>query len=171
MKRTPWFDRTFLAVEDNGLLPGILERLEGTPHRLRALLAGVNRSSEVETGWSLAQELGHLNDLEPLWLRRAGDIVEGKADLTVADLSNRKTHESDHDRWPLAEHINRFERNRMAFIFRLRGASAEDLARASKHPRLGTPMRLIDLAFFVAEHDDHHMAKLRELKGHSGTHS
>jgi hypothetical protein len=31
-------------------------------------------------------------------------------------------------------------------------------------------MRLIDLAFFVAEHDDHHMAKLRELKGHSGTH-
>ena len=133
MKRTPWFERTFLAVEDNGLLPGILERLEGTPHRLRALLAGVDRSSEVETGWSLAQELGHLNDLEPLWLHRAGDIVEGKADLTVADLSNRKTHESDHARWPLAEHINRFERNRMAFVAELTEASADDFARASKH--------------------------------------
>jgi hypothetical protein len=57
----------------------------------------------------------------------------------------------------------------MAFVSRLREASADDLARASKHP-LGTPMRLIDLAFFVAEHDDHHMAKLRELKGQRGTH-
>jgi len=25
--------------------------------------------------------------------------------------------------------------------------------------------------FFVAEHDDHHIAKLRELKGQRGTHS
>jgi len=171
MKGTPWFERTFPAVEDNGRLPGILERLEGTPHRLRALLAGFDRSSKVETGWSLAQELGHLNDLEPLWLQRAGDIVEGKGDLTEADLSNRKTHESDHEQWPLSEHINRFERNRQTFVSRLRAASADDLARASKHPRLGTPMRLIDLAFFVAEHDDHHMAKLRQLKGHRGTHS
>jgi hypothetical protein len=114
---------------------------------------------------------GHLNDLEPLWLQRAGDIVEGKADLTVADLSNRKTHQSDHDQLPLVEHINRFERNRTTFVSRIRAASAEDLARVSKHPRLSTLMRSIDLAFFVAEHDDHHLAKLRELKGHRGTHS
>lgn len=171
MKRTPWFERRFLAVEDDGLFPGLLERLEGTPHRLRTLLAGVERSSKVETGWSLAQELGHLDDLEPLWLQRAGDIVEGKADLTAADLSNRQTHESDHDQWPLSEHINRFERHRRAFVSRLREASADDFERASKHPRLGTPMRLIDLAFFVAEHDDHHLVKLRELKAHCGTNS
>ena len=31
------------------------------------------------------------------------------------------------------------------------------------HPRLGTPMRLIDLAFFVAEHDDHHLAQITHL--------
>lgn len=163
MKQTPWFDRTFPPVEDNGLLPGILERLEGTPHRLRGLLAGVERSTPVHTDWSLAQEVGHLDDLEPLWLQRAGDIVEGRADLTAADLSNRKTHEADHDEWPLAEHINRFERSRMAFVARLRAASTDDLTRASKHPRLGTPMRLVDLAFFVAEHDDHHLAAMREL--------
>jgi uncharacterized damage-inducible protein DinB len=166
MKRTPWFERKFPPIEDNGLLPGILERLAGTPHRLRALLAGVERTSSVETGWSLAQEVGHLDDLEPLWLQRASDIVEGRADLTAADLSNRKTHESDHDRWPLSEHISRFERSRAALVSRLREASADDLARASKHPRLGTPMRLIDLAFFVAEHDDHHLAVLRQLQAH-----
>jgi uncharacterized damage-inducible protein DinB len=123
----------FLPSRAAGVLPGILERLEGTPHRLRALLAGVDRSSKVDTAWSLAQELGHLNDLEPLWLQRADDTVVGKADLTAADLSNRKTHESDHDQWPLSEHISRFERNRMAFVARLTEASADDFARASKH--------------------------------------
>jgi hypothetical protein len=57
----------------------------------------------------------------------------------------------------------------MALVSRLRDASADDLARSSKHPRLGTSMRLIDLAFFVAEHDDHHLVRLRELKAHHGT--
>jgi hypothetical protein len=48
------------------------------------------------------------------------------------------------------------------------GAGDAPLAR---HPRLGTPMRLIDLAYFVAEHDDHHLARLRELTTIHATHS
>jgi uncharacterized damage-inducible protein DinB len=133
MKRTPWFERTFLAVEGGGRSTGNPGAAGGHAASTRALLAGVDRSSKVDTAWSLAQELGHLNDLEPLWLQRADDIVVGKADLTAADLSNRKTHESDHDQWPLSEHVNRFERNRMAFVARLTEASADDFARASKH--------------------------------------
>src|SRR5215204_782228 len=31
------------------------------------------------------------------------------------------------------------------------------------HPRLQTPMRLIDSLFFVAEHDDHELGKIRRL--------
>jgi hypothetical protein len=31
-------------------------------------------------------------------------------------------------------------------------------ARAALHPRLKTPMRLVDHLYFVAEHDDHHLA-------------
>jgi|GEM_PF-4393916 len=33
------------------------------------------------------------------------------------------------------------------------------------HPRLKTPMRIVDLAYFVAEHDDHHLSRIRELVG------
>jgi len=33
------------------------------------------------------------------------------------------------------------------------------------HPRLGTPLRLIDHALFVAEHDDHHLARIGGLLG------
>ena len=31
------------------------------------------------------------------------------------------------------------------------------------HPRLDRPMRVIDLAIFAAEHDDHHLARITEL--------
>lgn|GEM_PF-5393098 len=32
------------------------------------------------------------------------------------------------------------------------------------HPRLGVPMRLIDLALFTVEHDDHHLAVISALR-------
>jgi hypothetical protein len=171
MRRTPWFERRFASIEDNGLLPGIVERLQGTPPRLRAMLAGIDRAGTVVAGWTIAQEVGHLIDLEPLWLQRARDIISGSSELTVADLSNRATHDGDHDRWPVAALIERFDGARQPLVLALRTAGPSDLDRSARHPRLGTPMRLIDLAYFVAEHDDHHLARLRELITPNGTRS
>jgi hypothetical protein len=31
------------------------------------------------------------------------------------------------------------------------------------HPRLRQPMRFVDHLYFVAEHDDHHLATISEL--------
>jgi len=84
------------------------------------------RTSIPSHRWSPAQELGHLIDLEPLWPARVHDIVDGRPELTVADLSNRATHEGDHDRWPLEA---------------LTGLTPAALECAARHPRLGTPMR------------------------------
>jgi hypothetical protein len=38
-----------------------------------------------------------------------------------------------------------------------------DLARVLPHPRLKTQMRLVDHLYFVAEHDDHHLAHIWKL--------
>ena len=165
MRRTEWFQRRFTAIADNGLLPGILERLAGVPARLRAMITDVHPRA-VAAGWSAAKELGHLSDIEPLWLARVQDIVQGRPDLTVADLTNRATTEADHDRHPLPALVDRFEPARRALVAAIRVATDADLERSARHPRLGTPMRLVDLAYFVAEHDDHHMARLRELITH-----
>jgi hypothetical protein len=35
------------------------------------------------------------------------------------------------------------------------------------HPRLEQPMTVVDLCFFVAEHDDHHLAAITSLRGGS----
>ena len=165
MRRTEWFQRKFPAITDNGLMPGILERLAGTPARLRAMVTNA-RPRAAKSGWSAAKELGHLSDIEPLWLARVQDILQGRPDLTVADLTNRVTSEADHDSHSLPALVDRLEPARAALVEALRGATDDALERFAKHPRLGTPMRLVDLAYFVAEHDDHHMARLRQLMAH-----
>jgi len=37
------------------------------------------------------------------------------------------------------------------------------MERTALHPRLQQPMRVLDMAFFTAEHDDHHLARMTEL--------
>lgn len=165
MKRTNWFDRKFPLITDNGIFPCILERLEGTPARLKEKIAKItgNLTFSEKGKWSIQKEIGHLIDLEPLWLERALQIINGQTDLVKADLTNQKTHEAGHDLEKIGALLTRFEKERDKFMLALRQISEQDLEKSAIHPRLGTPMKLIDLAFFVAEHDDHHLAQITFL--------
>jgi uncharacterized damage-inducible protein DinB len=165
MTKTEWFRRHFPPIDDNGLLPGILERLEGTPARIFYKIERLSgHAGKPDTGkWSIKKEIGHLIDLEPLWLGRMKQIANGETNLVKADLSNTKTHETDHDSRELADLARDFEAARAGMMDFLRQVRDEDLNKAALHPRLGTPMRLVDLAFFVAEHDDHHLAQMSWL--------
>lgn len=167
MKRTPWFERVFPPITDNGVFPSILERLEGTPARLSYKFKSLQGTpTKVQPDqWSMHKEVGHLIDLEPLWYERALQIIDNQSELIKADLSNRKTHEADHDDHSLPDLIERFETARVKLMKLLRQLSEADLEKSAVHPRLGTPMKLIDLAFFVAEHDDHHLAQITSLGG------
>ena len=124
-----------------------------------------NTQEIVPGKWSIKKEIGHLIDLEPLWLTRMQEIFDGKKDLSSADLSNTKTHETPHDKYLLPNLVHEFRGHRLKLIALLRQAELADLEKAARHPRLGTPMRAIDLAFFIAEHDDHHLAQITFLQG------
>ncbi|MEM9935822.1 MAG: DinB family protein, partial [Bacteroidota bacterium] len=117
----------------------------------------------VANKWSIKEEVGHLWDLEPLWLARMHDILSGREDLTVADLTNRKTHEAGHNERRLGVLMQAFELERGKLLSLLRVGTEADGLKAAKHPRLGTPMTLMDLAYFVAEHDDHHLARIQAI--------
>jgi len=167
MKRTNWFDRKFSPIEDNGILPCIIERLEGTPARLAEKMKQINKASlsvSKNHKWSIKREIGHLIDLEPLWLERAKEIIAGEPDLKKADLTNSKTQEADHDAREVTALVTDFSTHRQYLVQLLRALKDTDLDRSSKHPRLGTPMKIIDLAYFVAEHDDHHLAQITFLQ-------
>jgi len=113
--------------------------------------------------WTALEQAGHLADLEPLWLGRVEDLCNGLAELRAADLENRATWEADHNLRPLAEVVLEFRTRRVALIKRLESMTVDELLRSATHPRLLQPMTTVDLCFFVAEHDDHHLATLTAM--------
>jgi hypothetical protein len=82
--------------------------------------------------------------------------------LSVADTKNRRTHDANHNEVPAAAIVERFGERRLGLVRRMETLTEADVAAVATHPRLGQPMRLIDWAYFVAEHDDHHLAAARQ---------
>jgi uncharacterized damage-inducible protein DinB len=167
MSRIPiWFEREFEFSFPVELSPNLLARLRGTPARLEELLCGRSRALLIEKPqekWSPQEHAGHLLDLESLWLARVGDYVAGTDQLTATDLQNRKTDEANHNARPLDEILHEFRAARANLLSRVDELDASLFARSVPHPRLKTPMRLVDHLYFVAEHDDHHLARIWEL--------
>jgi hypothetical protein len=113
--------------------------------------------------WSIQEQAGHLLDLEPLGMGRLDDFEAGRETLRAADMDNRKTHEANHNANTIANILAAFRQERMAFVKRLDGYDEAFVQRTAWHPRLKVDMRVLDLAFFIAEHDDHHLARISEL--------
>jgi hypothetical protein len=166
IKRLPWFERVFPTGLPTHLLPVVVERLRGTPARVTDRLAGVPPGELVRRrgdSWSIQENVGHLLDLEPLWHQRASDLALRRAELAAADLTNRRTHEAGHNAARLEGLLAEFRRARGELVRFLEGFPEDRAAFVALHPRLKVPMNVVDLAFFVAEHDDYHLARISEL--------
>jgi len=170
-KKQPWFERQFPTGLPATLFPVIVERLRGTParveERLGPLTAPVLTRRSGNT-WSIQENAGHLLDLEPLWLARVEDLLTRRPEMTPADLTNRRTHEANHNATPLATLLRTFRQARAVLVRRLETVDVAALAYTAPHPRLHVPMNLVDHAFFVAEHDDYHLARMTELLAEFG---
>jgi uncharacterized damage-inducible protein DinB len=161
-----WFERKFEFSFSLDLLPNLRARLRGTPARLEETLRA--HAHEILTAkpqgkWSAQEHAGHLLDLESLWLARLEDYAAGSGQLTPADLTNRKTDDANHNGRPLEPLLSEFRAARATLLKRVDELDASLFARTLPHPRLKTPMRLVDHLYFVAEHDDHHLARIWEL--------
>ncbi len=163
---TPWFERKFDFNFPVSQFPIILERLRGTAARLEFMLQeipGKKLNRKDGDHWSIKEQVGHLYDLEDLWYGRIEDFLAGKELLRTADLNNTKTKEADHNSKNIQQLIQQFSKARNKLIQKVEEIDAATASRTALHPRLLQPMRLIDSLFFVAEHDDHHLAAIRNL--------
>jgi uncharacterized damage-inducible protein DinB len=113
--------------------------------------------------WSAQEHAGHLLDLETLWMARLEDFLGDGDTLTIADLRNRKTDEAGHNHRQLHEILADFRAARRGLIERAGKLPPSAFSRSLVHPRLKQPMRLVDHLYFVAEHDDHHLARIWEM--------
>ena len=165
--RTEWIKRQFTFELPLGMYGNVVERVRGTPARLEDLTRGL--SPEILTRrdgdkWSIQEQAGHLLDIGELEMRRLSEFEAGSETLSAADMTNQLTHEANHNANSIENILSDFRRERMAFVARLDSYDEEFVSRTAMHPRLKTPIRVIDLALFIAEHDDHHLARISELK-------
>ena len=167
MSQVPvWFERKFDFTFPVEQYPNLCVRLRGTPARLEEMFRGVSRDVLLDKPgdkWSAQEHAGHLLDLESLWMARVDDFLADRGTLTVADLSNRKTHEANHNTRDLIKILAEFRTARLRLVDRVGKFQPALFTRSLLHPRLKQPMRLVDHLYFVAEHDDHHLARVWEL--------
>lgn len=166
-----WFERKFDFNLPVWMFPNVLERLRGTPARLSERVGALPRevlTRREGTGWSVQEHAGHLLDLSELDLARLDDYASGAEVLRPADILNRKTHEANHNANAIENILAEFRAERAEFIRHLEEFDEQYVSRTALHPRLKQPMRVLDFAFFMAEHDDHHLAVITRLLHSSG---
>ena len=166
MEQVKWFDRKFNFTFEQNIFPSIIDRLEGTIVRLKYRIKNASPKilkKKPDGQWSVLENIGHLSDLEPLWQTRLQEILEGKEIMAAADLTNTKTNQAGHNRESLDDLVSKFVFLRNETLIQLQQLNDKEIYKSSLHPRLKTPMRIMDLFLFVAEHDDHHLVSIKEL--------
>jgi uncharacterized damage-inducible protein DinB len=149
------------------MLADFVERLRGVLPRLDALLAGVDdfrARVQLEGKWSIAQNIGHLSDVEELWQERLEDLKNGRKTYTPAVGSRFQELAKRHQERSVAETLRELRGRRLRLVDALAHASPELQKASAFHERLQVPMRLVDCAQFYAEHDDHHLIRIRRLR-------
>lgn len=148
------------------MFPNLVERLRGTPARVEEKVRTWPDEllrRRLNDAWSVQEHVGHLLDLEPLWYGRLNDFDAGAEELRAADISNRRTHEANHNQASLQNLLADFRAARQTFVTRLENYDEAAVLRTSLHPRLMVPIRVIDHVQFVCEHDDHHLVKMSDV--------
>jgi uncharacterized damage-inducible protein DinB len=167
LDRPPWAQRRFAFGQPAWMLADFVERLRGLVPRLGPLLEGISDDvarRQHDGKWSIAQNVGHLSDTEELWQERLEDLRQGKAAYTAADPARFQRAAARHHERALSATVRELAERRARLVEALANASPALQKATAFHPRLKTTMRLVDCAQFYAEHDDHHLLRIREIR-------
>jgi len=165
-----WFERTFEFNLGSEQFDHLLQRLKVFPSQLQQVISSASTPIPMVTAskkWSVHENIGHLFVLERLWFSRFEEIKDGKKQMMLADLNNTATTTSGFNDLPIAHIHTSFEEARKKTIAWLEAINDEDLHKQSIHPRLNKPMNIIDLMYFVAEHDAHHLHAIHSYLKHT----
>lgn len=162
-----WFDRKFDFDLTDQDFPILLERLIAVIARFEETTRGLTEGELIhkpQNKWSIKENLGHLGLLEPIWQKRFQEIKNNEVAMSPADLNNTATYRAHFNERTRKEILEDFERKRQQTLTLLKSFGGDDFRNHIIHPRLKQPMRIIDLMYFVAEHDDHHLRAKTKIK-------
>jgi hypothetical protein len=161
MNNLPWFERNLKFGHPKEMLPYFLERLEGSIVRIREKVNGVDDkilSVKLNDKWSVKQNIGHLAEVDAIANKRLDEMASG-----ISPMSPAVFEPEDYNPWPIEKVVELFKTNRLKNLEKYQSLPENDLLKSSLHPRLKVQMTPVDLAWFDAEHDDHHMLKISEI--------
>ena len=162
-----WVDRKFAFDFPAHIYPELMDQLRSTPTKARKLttnLAAETLTRRNQGTWSIQENIAHLADLDEETFGPRLDQFDANAEeLKPADLTNRATEDANHNDRSIEEVLSRFEKTRWTLVARLEAKDPAYFDRAARHPRLDRPMRVVDLLYFKAEHDRHHLGRIRQL--------
>lgn len=167
VQKAAWNERRFEFSLPVSMFPNVLERLRGTPARLEDLLKSVKPtilSRRKGNSWSIKENIGHLILTETLLLGRIEDFVQRLNRLRPVDQGSQNNSLPEYDEKEIDSILEEYRQTRQQYVSRLESLSDDDFNHPAEHPGLMQTMRIVDQMYFAAEHDDHHLARISELK-------
>lgn len=167
IQKQKWTEHEFNLGIHPGWAYNIISRLKDTSLRLKhhtSELTGEEVSRRTGESWSIKEHIGHLVDLEDLHLDRLHQFADLREELIAADMKNKRTEEANHNNKDITTLIENFKRSRDRLMEKFNALSDNVYYHEAYHARLGTNMKPVDMLFFTAEHDDHHINAILEIK-------
>jgi len=161
----PWFERNLKFGYAPEMLPFFLERLQGTIIRLEQKVKSIDDkilSKKIEGKWSVKENIGHLAEVDEVGNKRIDEMTSG-----IAVMSPAVFEPKDYNPLPIEKVLDFFKTSRLSNLKKYKMLSDDQLKKSSFHPRLKVQMTPVDLAWFDAEHDDHHLVKINEILNHT----
>jgi hypothetical protein len=164
--KNKWVDRKFNFEFDFSLYPEFIQRLMATPDILVSLIAPIPEDLlkiKENHEWSIQENVGHLITVDDLFIGRLDDYESGATELRPADVSGTGTNKANYNLDKIPNLLKFFREKRMGYIHRLESTNSDVFNKSAWHPRLKKPMRLCDMLYFQAEHDDYHINRIKYL--------
>jgi hypothetical protein len=155
----PWFERHLDFGKPKEMLPYFLERLEGTIARIEKKVEDISDdvlSHPYNGKWSVKQNIGHLGEVDEIANQRIDEMINGISPLSPAVFEPKQ----DFNKMAVHDVVEYFTMRRRSNLEKYSTLGDDALVKTSLHPRLKVMMTPVDLAWFDAEHDDHHLVKI-----------
>lgn len=162
IQKVRWMERRFVFGLPAGMLPFYLERLRGTAARIEEKVRGLPEdilSEKLDGKWSVKQNMGHLAEIDEIADKRIDEILAGVTPMSPAVFEPKH----DYNAMAVTDVLAFFRESRARNLAHYSALTADELVRSSLHPRLKEQMTAVDLAWFDAEHDDHHLERMNEI--------
>ena len=162
-----WLEKQFDFDFPTSKYIEFLQFLGETPSHLEALVKNLPREALIRRdgdSWSIQENVGHFLTVEYLFLGRLDDYAVDAPVLRPARFEDNPTDKANFNEKEIQSILDQFREQRGVYMRRLNALQHDDFEKAILHPRLNKPMRLCDMLSFHAEHDQHHLTRIAELK-------